>query len=243
MLAVAIMVRLDPEAAPPSPPLDAERRKRARRGTIPVLVLFIVVLGGIYGGIFTATEASGIGAVGAAVIALSRGHLRTIQSWRICLVEAGITTSKIFIVLFGAVVFSQFINLSGLPYDILDFVDDAELTSTQLVLFIILIALLMGMVFESIGILVLLIPVFLPALSQSGVDMIWFGIIVVLVTEIGLITPPIGMNAFVVKSVLPEVKLSDIFLGITPFVIALMVGLILVFFLPWIATVLPYSIG
>lgn len=243
MLAVAIMVRLDPEAAPPSPPLDAERRKRARRGTIPVLVLFIVVLGGIYGGIFTATEASGIGAVGAAVIALTRGHLRTIQSWRICLVEAGITTSKIFIVLFGAVVFSQFINLSGLPYDILDFVDDAELTSTQLVLFIILIALLMGMVFESIGILVLLVPVFLPALSQSGVDMIWFGIIVVLVTEIGLITPPIGMNAFVVKSVLPEVKLSDIFLGITPFVIALMVGLILVFFLPWIATVLPYSIG
>lgn len=242
LLAVAIAVRLDPKAAPPAPPLEAERRKRARRGTIPVLLLFIVVLGGIYGGIFTATEASGIGAVGAALIALSKGHLRTLDEWRICLVETGITTSKIFIVLFGAVVFSQFINLSGLPYDILDFVDDAALSPTQLVLFIIVIALLMGMVFESIGILVLLVPVFLPALAQSGVDMIWFGIIVVLVTEIGLITPPIGMNAFVVKSVLPDVKLGDIFRGIVPFVFALLIGLILVFSIPSIATFLPNTI-
>ena len=129
-----------------------------------------------------------------------------------------------------------------MPYDILDFVDDAELTPTQLVLFIIGIALLMGMVFESIGILVLLVPVFLPALAQSGVDMIWFGIIVVLVTEIGLITPPIGMNAFVVKSVLPDVKLGDIFRGIVPFVIALLLGLILVFLVPGIATLLPSTV-
>ena len=85
-------------------------------------------------------------------------------------------------------------------------------------------------------------PVFLPALSQTGVDMIWFGIIVVLVTEIGLITPPIGMNAFVVKSVLPDVRLADIFRGVTPFVFALLIGLVLVFSVPMIATLLPYSI-
>ncbi|MEL6233083.1 MAG: TRAP transporter large permease [Pseudomonadota bacterium] len=238
MLAVAVMVRIDPKAAPMAAPLSAERRARARRGTIPVLTLFIVVLGGIYGGVFTATEASGIGAVGAAVIAFARGHLRSIASWRLCLVEATITTAKIFIVLFGAVVFSQFINLSGMPYDILFFVADAELSQTELVLFIIAIALVMGMVFESIGILVLLVPVFLPALVQSGVDMIWFGIIVVLVTEIGLITPPIGMNAFVVKSVLPDVRLADIFRGIVPFVFALVAGLAAVFMIPPIATLL-----
>ena len=156
MLAVAVMVRIDPDAAPDAPPIDPERKARAQKGTIPVLILFVVVLGGIYGGVFTATEASGIGAVGAAVIAFSRGYLRTLESWRECLVSAGITTAKIFIVLFGAVVFSQFINLSGMPYDILFFVADAGLTPTQLVLFIIAIALLMGMVFESIGILVLL---------------------------------------------------------------------------------------
>jgi TRAP-type C4-dicarboxylate transport system permease large subunit len=192
--------------------------------------------------VFTATEASGIGAIGAAVIALTRGHLRNLNEWRVCFVETAITTSKIFIVLFGAVVFAQFVNLSGLPYDILDFVDDRALSPIMLVLFITLIALLMGMVFESIGILVLLVPVFLPALAQAQVDMIWFGIVVVLVTEIGLITPPIGMNAFVVKSVLPDVKLGDIFRGITPFVFALMLGLALVLLFPSIATLLPATV-
>ncbi len=239
LLAVSVVVYRVPLAAPPCEPLEPVRRKKAIRGTLPVLILFFVVLGGIYGGVFTATEASGFGAFGAAVIALSRGHLRTLSEWKICLVETAITTSKIFIVLFGAIVFAQFINLSGMPYDILEFVEDSQMSALQLVGFIVAIAVVMGMVFESIGILVLLVPVFLPALYAADVDMIWFGIIVVLVTEIGLITPPIGMNAFVVKSVLPEVKLSDIFHGVMPYVIALSLGLILVFFIPGIATFLP----
>jgi tripartite ATP-independent transporter DctM subunit len=239
LLAVMVTVYRDPSAAPDAPNLDPVRKKEAVRGTLPVLILFIVVLGGIYGGVFTATEASGIGAFGAAVIAFQRGHLRTFQEWRFCLVETAITTSKIFIVLFGAVVFAQFINLSGMPYDLLDYVDEWQLGPFQLVAFICLIALLMGMVFESIGIVVLLVPVFLPAVSAIGVDMIWFGIIIVLVTEIGLITPPIGMNAFVVKSVLPDVKLIDIFRGVVPYIVALFIGLLLVFFFPQIAAFLP----
>ena len=97
----------------------------------------------------------------------------------------------------------------------------------------------MGMVFEAIGILVLLVPVFLPVLTMSGVDLIWFGILVVLVSEIGLITPPIGMNVFVVKSVLPEVRLGDIFRGVTPYILALLLGLVLVLAVPGIATLLP----
>jgi len=97
----------------------------------------------------------------------------------------------------------------------------------------------MGMVFESIGIVVLLVPVFLPALAQTDVNMIWFGIIIVLVTEIGLITPPIGMNAFVVKTVLPEVRLIEIFKGVSFYVVALLIGLALVLLIPSIATLLP----
>lgn len=239
LVAVMVSVRLDPTSAPPSGDLEPARKKEAIRRTLPVLLLFILVLGGIYGGGFTATEASGIGAFGAAIIAITRGHLRNIAEWRRCLVEAATTTSKIFIVLFGAVVFTQFINLSGMPYDLLDFVDDTEMNAVQLVAFIALIALLMGMVFESIGIVVLLVPVFLPALAATDVNMIWFGIIIVLVTEIGLISPPIGMNAFVVKSVLPDVKLGDIFRGIGPYIVALFVGLLLVYFVPSIATLLP----
>jgi tripartite ATP-independent transporter DctM subunit len=239
LLTVAITVRLDPESAPAIAELATDRKRAALRGTTPVLVLFVIVLGGIYGGVFTATEASGIGACGAAAISFFRGHLRSLTDWRECLVDAAMTTAKIFIVLLGAVVFTQFINLSGLPYDLLDLIDEWELGPAGLVAFICVIALLMGMVFETIGIIVLLVPVFLPALYASNVDMIWFGIIVVLVTEIGLITPPIGMNVFVVKSVLPQVRLADIFNGVLPYIAALFLGLLVVYFVPQVATLLP----
>jgi tripartite ATP-independent transporter DctM subunit len=239
MVCVGIVVRRDPTAAPAAPPLDSVRRKAAVRGTLPVLFLFLLVLGGIYLGAFTATEAAGIGSFGAAMIAMSRGRLRTVAEWRLCLVDATTTTATIFIVLLGAIVFSQFINLSGMPYDLLDFVEAWDLSATQLVVFVCVIAILMGMVFEAIGILVLLVPVFLPALLSHDVDLIWFGILVVLVSEIGLITPPIGMNVFVVKSVLPEIPLTKIFRGVVPYILALFVGLILVLVFPQIATFLP----
>ncbi len=239
LMVVGFVVRRDPSAAPEAPPLDPTRRKEAIRGTMPVLILFLTVLGGIYTGAFTATEASGIGAFGAAVIAMLRGHMRSLSEWRDCLVDATTTTATIFIVLLGAIVFSQFVNLSGLPYDLLEFVDAWELSPFGLVLFICAIAIVMGMVFESIGILVLLVPVFLPALTFNGVDLIWFGILVVLVSEIGLITPPIGMNVFVVKSVLPEVPLGKIFRGVLPYIFALSAGLVLVLIFPPIATALP----
>lgn len=239
LIVVGLVVRIDPTSAPVSPPLDPVRKKEAIRGTLPILILFLVVLGGIYTGAFTATEASGIGAFGAAVIAFLRGNLRKISEWRNCLVDATVTTATIFIVLLGAIVFSQFINLSGLPYDLLDYVDEWQLSPTELVIFICVIAIFMGMVFEAIGILVLLVPVFLPVLSINGVDMIWFGILVVLVSEIGLITPPIGMNVFVVKSVLPDVKLSAIFRGVVPYIFALVFALVLVLAIPSIATFLP----
>ena len=126
-----------------------------------------------------------------------------------------------------------------MPFDLIFIVDDLGLSATQLVMFVAFIAIIMGMIFESIGILLLLVPVFLPSLYQANVDMIWFGIIVVIVTELGLITPPIGMNVFVVKSVAPNVALGKIFVGVIPFIIAIFVGLVLVFVFPQIAVFLP----
>jgi tripartite ATP-independent transporter DctM subunit len=237
--AVAVVVRLDPKAGPAGDPLDKDEARGARRAVWPVLALFLLVLGGIYGKFFTPTEASGIGAVGAAVIAFMRGHLRTIAEWRASLVEATRTTATLFIVIFGALVFAQFINLSGLPYDLVDIVDDFEFSAMQLVIFVAVIAIFMGMIFESIGILLLLVPVFLPSLFAAGVDMIWFGIIVVLVTELGLITPPIGMNVFVVRSVMPDIKLGHIFRGVVAFIVADVIALVLVFLVPAIAVFLP----
>lgn len=243
MVAVAVTVHYNPEAGPAGDRLPPEDVRRALRSVWPVIGLFVLVLGGIYGRIFTPTEAAGVGAFGAAVIAFLRGHLRSFVEWREALVEATKTTATLFIVIFGALVFAQFINLSGLPYDLLDVVDDHQLSPTQLVVFVAFIAVLMGMVFESIGILLLLVPVFLPALFASGVDMVWFGIIVVLVTELGLITPPIGMNVFVVKSMMPDIRLVHIFKGVIPFIAADLVGLVLVFSFPLIAIFLPGLMG
>jgi tripartite ATP-independent transporter DctM subunit len=239
MIAVSVTVWFYPDAGPAGDPLPADQKRQALKAVWPVISLFVLVLGGIYGGIFTPTEAAGIGAFGAATIAWFRGHLRTVREWKISLVEAAKTTATLFIAIFGALVFAQFINLSGMPYDILDAIDEMNLTPWQLVLVIALIAVLMGMIFESIGILLLLVPVFLPALYESGVDMIWFGIVVVLVTELGLITPPIGMNVFVVKSVMPDAELRQIFKGVVPFIFAMVAGLVLVFAMPELATFLP----
>jgi len=239
LVAVAVTVRLKPDAGPAGDPLPPARKRQALKAVWPVIGLFIVVLGGIYGGVFTPTEAAGIGAFGAATIAWFRGHLRTLLEWKISLVEACKTTATLFIAIFGALVFAQFINLSGMPYDILDAIDEMKLTPWQLVLTIAAIAVLMGMIFESIGILLLLVPVFLPALYESGVDMIWFGIVVVLVTELGLITPPIGMNVFVVKSVMPDTQLKQIFKGVVPFIFAMLAALALVFAIPELATFFP----
>nr|WP_306267920.1 TRAP transporter large permease [Pararhizobium sp. IMCC3301] len=239
MGAVAITVRYNPDAGPAGEPLSEQDKKRAFKAVWPIIGLFVLVLGGIYGRIFTPTEASGIGAFGAAVIAVMRGHLRTPREWIDVLGEAAKTTASLFIVIFGALVFAQFINLSGMPYDIVFFVEELDLSPLGLVIAVAIIAVFMGMVFESIGILLLLVPVFLPTLVQSGVDMVWFGIVVVLVTELGLITPPIGMNVFVVKSVMPDIRLGDIFRGVTPFIFADVLALILVLLIPAIATILP----
>lgn len=210
----------DPEAVVP-PEDDAPQPKRALFSVLAVLGLFILVLGGIYGRIFTPTEASGIGAVGAAIIALSRGHLLNLGEWIDALSETVVTTASLFMVLFGALVFLQYITLTGMPYDLLFWVDDMNLSPFLLVLMVIALALVMGTVFEAIGILLLLVPVFLPALEASGVDLIWFGILVVLVIEMGLITPPIGMNVFVVKSISQDIEISKIFQGVLPFILAM----------------------
>ncbi|MHA7777964.1 TRAP transporter large permease [Roseibium sp. M-1] len=243
LVVVAFWAMISPASTPSGGAIPQAERRHALRSVLPILGLFALVLGGIYGRVFTPTEAAGIGSVGAAVIALSRGYLRSLREWRGALVETAVTSASLFMVFFGALVFAQFINLTGMPYDMVDLVFDLNVSPFGLVLCITLIALIMGMVFEAIGILLLLVPVFLPALLDANVDMIWFGIVVVLVIELGLITPPIGMNVFVVKTLVPEVALSRIFKGVMPFALAMLLVLTLVLLLPEIATLLPSRAG
>jgi tripartite ATP-independent transporter DctM subunit len=235
MAAVYATVSLDPRIGPAGERMPAGERWSAYARVWPVLALFVVVLGGIYLGIFTPTEASGIGAMGAALFAVWRGQLRSLGALYGMLLDACKTTAALFAVIFGALVFANFINLSGLPNELVDMVQDAKLSPLGVVMAVCFICIILGMIFEAVGLLLLIVPVFLPTLIEMNVDLVWFGIIMVVVVEMGLITPPIGMNVFTVKTVMADIDLRKIFAGVMPFVVADFVALALIIAFPVIA--------
>lgn len=238
MAAVAVTVLRRPAAGPAGEAVPREERYRAYAKIWPVLVLFVLVLGGIYLGVFTPTEASGIGATGAAVFAVLRGYIRTWRDLYEVLLDTCRTTGGLFMVIFGAQVFANFINLSGLPYELVDLVKNMHLSPMGVVIAVCVICIILGMIFEAVGLLLLIVPVFLPTLIGMNVDLIWFGVVMVLVVEMGLITPPIGMNVFVVRTVVADIALWPIFRGVMPFVVADFVALALLLLFPVIAVAL-----
>ena len=210
----------------------------ALRGVWGVLSLFVLVIGGIYAGIFTPTEAAGIGAAGAFLIALFRRSL-TLRSFYETLADTGQTTTSLFVVIIGALIFSNFVNRADFPDQLLAFVTQFEISPLGVIFIILLVYLLLGFVFESLSMLLLTVPIFYPLVESLGFDLIWFGIVVVVATEISLITPPIGLNVFVLSSVLKDVSTLTIFKGVTPFWIADIVRILLIVLFPAIALFLP----
>lgn len=239
---IKALITFRPELGPPGPWTSWPDRFRALKSVWGIVALFVLVLGGIYLGVFTPTEAGGIGAVGAAAFAVMRRKM----GWREFfggLVEAGQTTTMVFSVAFGAIILSNFMNVSGMPVQIVDWVDSLNIPPITVILVICLIYVALGCVFEGIGMILLTVPIFFPVVDSLGFDLIWFGIVVIMVTEISLITPPIGMNVFVLKTLLPEMSLWGIFSGIGPFFLADIVRLLLVIFIPGLALYLPSLMG
>lgn len=250
LVAVLITVTIDPTAGPRGPRADWHQRWHAVRGVSAVLALFVLVIGGIYAGMFTPTEAAGIGASGAFMIALLRRKL----SWPSLfetLLESARTTAMIFVILIGALIFSNFINIVGLPDLLLSWVTSFNLPPIAVILLIMLVYVILGTVLESLSMIMLTVPVFYPlvlgmelggfsdALADPEMALIWFGIIVVVITEISLITPPVGLNVFVLKSMLKDVSLGTIFRGVTPFWIVDIVRLLILMLMPSIVLLLP----
>ncbi len=236
--AVAWTVWRNPDAGPSGKKLSTPERLSAVQGVWTTLVLFAVVMGGIYGGVFTPTEAAGIGAFGAFLIALARRSL----SWRIIyevLVETAHTTSSLFVVVIGALIFSNFVNRAGLPDELLTMITGFEVSPLTVVFMILGIYIILGCVFESLSMLLLTVPIFYPVVQSLGFDLVWFGIVVVVVTEISLITPPVGLNVFVISGVLKDVSTGTIFKGVTPFWIADIIRLLLITLVPAISLLLP----
>lgn len=239
MITIGIWVKFQPSIAPEGTAMAWAQRIAALKKTWAFIALFAVVLGGIYLGVFTPTEAASVGAIGAFLFAFARGAMRTRKEYLEVMGGAVGISASIFAIASCALVFSQFVNVTGMPYAVLELVNHWELSGMQLVLAIGLLCVILGMVFEALGILVLIVPMFLPTLQAQGIDLIWFGVIVIILIELGLITPPVGVNVFTVKAARPDLKLMHIFVGVAPFVVAMLVtaGLILAF--PWIATGLP----
>jgi C4-dicarboxylate transporter DctM subunit len=231
-----------PEQGPPGTRTPWPERLRLLARVWGVVLIFVIIIGGIYGGLFTPTEAAGVGVTAAGAFAIARGKL----SWRTLwgsLIETGVTTGMIFVISFGAVIFANFVNLAGFTGGISDLLIALDISPMGIVIAICLIYLVMGCIFDSLSMLILTIPIFAAILKPMGIDMIWFGIIAVITVEMGLITPPVGLNVFVVKATIGDISLGTAFKGVWPFVAAMGVGLILNLIFPQIATFLPGLMG
>ncbi|MBR7889529.1 TRAP transporter large permease [Marinomonas sp. A79] len=238
LFAVKYVVWRTPEAGPCGEKLSWSQRLSSMNGVWGVLALFILVMGGIYAGIFTPTEAAGVGAGGAFLIALFKGTLN-VRSLFLSLIDTTRTTAMLFAVVIGALIFSDFINRAGFPDALYEFVVSLDISPLGVIFVILGIYIVLGMVFESLSMMLLTVPIFYPLVQSLGFDLVWFGIIVVVVTEISLITPPVGMNVFVLSAVLKGVKPGTIFKGVTPFWCADIVRLMLITLVPAVAMILP----
>lgn len=240
VVTVAVVVRIKPDSAPLSEKAEPFSA-RERIGVLAVVGLFGLIMTGIYGGFFTPTEAAGVGTAFALLIALFVGSVGARALLQACIGSAR-TTAMIFSIIIGAEVFSNFINLAGLPDGLASFIADLDVNAYLVIAGIVGIYLLLGCVLESLSMILLTVPVFYPLMfelnfgSEVLLDpeaaLIWFAVIIVVVTEISLITPPVGLNVFVLRSVLPDVSLGTIFRGVIPFWIADVVRLTLLIAFP-----------
>ena len=237
-LAVVFVTWRDPEAGPPAKRFTWPERLAAIRGIWGVALLFALVIGGIYGGLFTATEGAGVGAAGAFFFALARRSLTPRVLLEI-LIESSRTTAMLFTILIGAMIFTNFVNFTSMPGDLRDFVLQFSPHPLMVVVVMMGIYLMLGMVMEELAIVLLTIPVFFPVITGLGFDPVWFGILIVTIVEIGMISPPVGLNLFVLNSLLPNVKLNTLYRGIWPFVAADIVRLGILLAIPPIALWLP----
>ncbi len=247
MLAIAIYVRIRPQAGPVGPKASSDERRRALVETWPVIVIFLVVIGGIYLGVFTPTEGAAFGALGTGIIAVWRGGLRWagfLDSIR----GTATSTAMIFLIVLGADFFNAFLGLSRMPMELTEVIGDSGLAPMAVMVLILVVYLLLGCVMDSLAMILLTVPIFWPIIGGLDFGMpeddlkMWFGIIVLIVVEVGLITPPVGLNVFVINAMSKGVKLKETFIGVLPFLASDIVRVILLLAFPSLTLMLPHML-
>jgi C4-dicarboxylate transporter DctM subunit len=235
---VAFLCWRKPAIGPPGTPSDWREKLKALTGIIEALLLFFLAVGGLFLGWFSPTQAGAIGAGGALFIGLARHQIR----WQTFIeaVKDGLETScMVIFIITGAVVFGHFMTVSRIPFLLADWLGGLPIHPMAVMTIIVFIYFIGGFFMDSMGLIVVTVPIFFPIVEKLGFDPIWFGVIIVLVGEMGVITPPVGVNVFVIKGIAPDIPLERIFRGILPFLVALIIFTILLMIFPQIATFLP----
>lgn len=230
---IAILVALKPSLAQPGESSTLREKLVGMKGLVPFGALFGLIIGGIYSGLFTPTEAAAVGAFAAFLVALARGM--TFPQFGEAVEETLMLSAMIFFMIIGAEIFGYFLSVSRISFSLVELVDSLHLAPMAVLLCILVLYAALGCVMDSIAMLLLTVPVVYPLAQAAGFDPIWFGIITVITVEMGLITPPVGMNVFVIKSVAPDVPIADIFRGVMPFVMSDIVRLTLLILFPGLA--------
>jgi tripartite ATP-independent transporter DctM subunit len=242
ILTIYILCKIKPELGPPGPSSSFREKLVSLKDTWGILALFVLVIGGIYLGLFTATEAAGVGAFGALLLGFSRRKLTRAKLLN-ALNDACKNTAMLLLMLIGADIFSYFLTMSQIPFMLSDFAVSLPFPRAVTMWTILFVYIILGGIMPVIPAVILTIPIFYPVVTGLGYDPVWFGVIVVMVVEIGQITPPVGINVFALAGVAKDVPLGTIFKGIFPFLAADIVRLFLVFFFPALALYLPSLMG
>jgi C4-dicarboxylate transporter DctM subunit len=228
----------NPAIGPPGVPTSWKEKLRATTGIIETFILFLLAIGGLFLGWFSPTQAGAIGAGGSLLIGVARRQL----SWQ-TFIEAGMdglrTACMVIFIITGAVIFGHFMAVSTIPFVLADWLGGLPIPPIAVMGIIIFIYFIGGFFMDSMALIVVTIPIFFPIVMKLGFDPIWFGVIIVLGAEMGVITPPVGVNVFVIKGIAPDVPLETIFKGIFPFLVALIIVTIILVIFPQIATFLP----
>lgn len=242
VLTIAIIVKMRPDWLPGGEVKPWSERFKDLKNVWAPLVLFVFVIGGLYGGFFTPTEAGGVGASGAFILGLVRRKLDG-PKIREALLSATRTAAAVFTVLIGALLFGYFLTITQSPQKLTEFLTGLGIGRYGVLALIMLMYLVLGCLMDAMAMIILTVPIIFPVIVHLGFDPIWFGVIIVMTVELGLIHPPVGMNVFVIKSVVKDVSFTTIFKGVLPFILTDIVRLVILIAFPIIALWLPTRMG
>lgn len=238
VLTIVIIVYVRPDWLPSHQSENRVAKLEGLKNVWAPLVLFLFVIGGLYGGFFTPTEAGGVGATGAFILGVIRGKLDR-AGIKEALLSATRTSAAVFTVLIGALIFGYFLTITQTPQRLTEVLTSLGLGKYGVLALIMMMYLVLGCLMDAMAMIILTVPIIYPVIVQMGFDPIWFGVIIVMTVELGLIHPPVGMNVFVIKSVIKEVSFSTIFKGVLPFVVTDLLRLMILILFPIIALWLP----